>query len=563
MGVLKVEYCVKDLLKKPIMRDATYLGDSSGLNNTITGITVLDSPDIAEWLNGGELLITSLFPIREHSSEQVNEWMARLSEKKVSALIIKIQKVFAEIPAYIIQASQKHHIPIIQISKDIAFIDIMYPVMEELFNDRVNKLEYFKEVHDRFTALSLADEGEDKIMGTLEELIGNPVALYDREFRCITTTNHAVALFYGTERIDKSEVIKDTKFPFYRQSVIFPGIQEQKSEQIVVTIETINHIKMYLVISELNKKVTPFDFIAIENAATALSLGLVKKFAIAEVEQKFKDDLIDDLISGKTQSIHSLRDRANVIDFHLESQYVAVLFHIKGDPLVCEEYDKLTSHKQRQRQYKYLRELIEFYQGDAIIRERSNANIVLWKIHQKDDNDREWLKRIRTTVNHIQEKFNKYNEKLAVQVGIGNVAQHALDLSQTYQEAQDSLELGQLYNHGNFVISFSELGVYRLLYQFKDVSVLKNFIPQTLKRLLNYDHSVKNDLIETLKVFLQTNQNASKTAQALFVHYKTVTYRIDRIKEITGINFDDPEETLAIQVGFKILDVLENQEQYN
>src|SRR5690606_28972619 len=118
----------------------------------------------------------------------------------------------------------------------------------------------------------------------------------------------------------------------------------------------------------------------------------------------------------------------------------------------------------------------------------------LWKIQQHDTNDRQWLKKIKTTVNHIQDKFNKYNNDLAVQVGIGNVVKNALDLAKTYQEAQDSLELGQLYNQGNFAISFNELGVYRLLYQIKDVSALTNFIPQSLQKLLNYDYSVKKDL---------------------------------------------------------------------
>ncbi|WP_047984260.1 PucR family transcriptional regulator [Ornithinibacillus californiensis] len=558
--MFKVEYRVKDLLKKDILKDATYLGDSSGLNNIITGITVVDSPDIADWLKGGELLLTSLYPIRGLTIEAINEWMARLSGKKVSALIIKIQKVFSEVPSFIMKASEQHGIPIIQISKDVAFIDIMYPVMEELFNDKVRKLEYYKEVHDRFTALSLADEGEDKIIETLEALIGNPVALYDRDFRCFATTNNSISLFYGMERINRKEEITDTKFPFYRQSVVFPGIQEQKSEQIVVTVETINHIKMYLIISELNKKITSFDFIAIENAATSLSLGLVKKFAIAEVEQKFKDDLLDDLLAGKTQSLHPLRDRANVIDFNLDSQYVALLFHLEGDYHGDEDGEKLTSHKQQQRHNKYLRQTIEFYQRDAIIRERSDVIIVLWKVLQKDENDRDWLNQIKTSLDHIQQKFKKYNENLAVQVGIGNIAQNALDLSQTYQEAQDSLKLGQLYNQGDFAISFNELGVYRLLYQLKDVSVLTNFVPQSLQKLLDYDHAVRNDLLETLKVFLQTSQNASKTAQALFVHYKTVTYRIERIKEITGIDFDDSEEILSVQLGFKILDVMNKQE---
>ncbi|SHG79742.1 PucR family transcriptional regulator [Ornithinibacillus halophilus] len=552
-----MEYRVKDLLKQKIMKDAAYIGNSSSLNNIISGITVLDSPDIADWLKGEEVIITSLYPVREFTDKQTFDWIERLSSKNVSALIVKIKKVFDEIPPNILKACDCFQLPIIQISNDIPFIDIMYPVMEELFNDKVKKLEYFREVHDRFTALSLADEGEDAIINTLADIIKNPVTLYDREFRCVATTDNATSLFYEMDKIMKEEGIKETKFPFYRQKVMFPSIQEQKSEQLVVVIETINHIKMNLVISELNKKVTSFDFIAIENAATALSLEFVKKFAISEVEQKFKDDLIDDLISGKQQSISSIKDRANVIGFDLENKYVAVVFHLEAKDV---EMKGTKIHTEQQRYYKYLRETIEYYNKDVIVRERSNLIIVLWKVQQKDARDRNWLTKLKATVNHIHDKFKNDTKEFIIQTGIGNVAQDVNDLSQSYMEAQDSLELGKLYNQSDFSVSYSELGIYRLLYQVKDKNVLINFIPQSLEKLLNYQHAGKNDLVETLKVFIQCSQNTKKTAQELFVHYKTVTYRIERIKEISGINFEDPEEMLSVQVGFKILDVLEKEE---
>ncbi|MFC7557950.1 helix-turn-helix domain-containing protein [Paenibacillus farraposensis] len=52
---------------------------------------------------------------------------------------------------------------------------------------------------------------------------------------------------------------------------------------------------------------------------------------------------------------------------------------------------------------------------------------------------------------------------------------------------------------------------------------------------------------------MQHHQNGAKTAEELYVHYKTVTYRIERIKEITGIDLEDPDEVLSVQVGLKIL----------
>ncbi|CRH20098.1 hypothetical protein CM318V1_610021 [Carnobacterium maltaromaticum] len=55
-----------------------------------------------------------------------------------------------------------------------------------------------------------------------------------------------------------------------------------------------------------------------------------------------------------------------------------------------------------------------------------------------------------------------------------------------------------------------------------------------------------------MKIFLDENQNLKKTAEQLFVHYKTISYRLTKIKELTTINFADAEELLAIQMGLRI-----------
>src|SRR5699024_7238235 len=127
-------------------------------------------------------------------------------------------------------------------------------------------------------------------------------------------------------------------------------------------------------------------------------------------------------------------------------------------------------------------------------------------------------------------------------------------------EAQDTLNIGQSANQEDFTISFNDLGIYRMLYKFGDAHQLKDFIPASLQKLLDYRKSNKAALLETLNVFLQCQQNIAKSSQLLYVHYKTVTYRLERIKEITGMNFEDPEEMLSVQVGLRIIDVIERSE---
>ena len=49
----------------------------------------------------------------------------------------------------------------------------------------------------------------------------------------------------------------------------------------------------------------------------------------------------------------------------------------------------------------------------------------------------------------------------------------------------------------------------------------------------------------------------NKTAQALFIHYKTATYRIDKIGKMTGMDFKNPNEMLNVRIGLILYKMLE------
>ncbi|WP_406243270.1 PucR family transcriptional regulator [Tissierella carlieri] len=61
------------------------------------------------------------------------------------------------------------------------------------------------------------------------------------------------------------------------------------------------------------------------------------------------------------------------------------------------------------------------------------------------------------------------------------------------------------------------------------------------------------ELIITLKSFLECNQNYSLTAEKLFVHNNTVRYRINKIKNLIDMDSEDSVERLKIEIVLKFL----------
>lgn len=551
-----MEFRVKDLLNLDSLKNASVLSGTNELNQPIKGITIMEAPDIADWLKGGELILTSLYPIRNFNGEEQRDFISRLVRKGVSALVIKNHRFVSEIPEPMIYEGNKLGLPIIQLPKEVPYVDVMYPVMGELFNKQVKKLQYFKEIHDQFTVLSLTDKGPEQIIKTLEKLIGNPVALLDRNFHRIFATDPSLAKFELVEKVPYYEQTKEIKFPHYRQLVKYPDLQGLSGYQIVVPVKNLNHMKTYLLIGEMNKPLEEIDFIAVENATTSLSLELVKQFAVAEVEKKFKKDLIDELVSGKIQSVNLLFEKANVFGWDLDGSFSAVLFKTVGAKDTSQ--GRQISKRPLQQNLSSMFEVISQYLPKGIMTSKGDTVIVLWKV-EEGHNFSLWSQKIKKAAYEVQKLIKKQIGDITVQVGIGNIADNILEIARSYKEAQEALELGKTVFGEETVTMFSELGIFRLLCNFGDLSSLRSYIPVSLKRLINYPHSNQADLIKTLRVFLECNQNATKTSQILFLHYKTVVYRLERIKEITQMKFEDHEEMLSVHVGLKIMELLDRE----
>ncbi len=114
------------------------------------------------------------------------------------------------------------------------------------------------------------------------------------------------------------------KLYYYRQEVILPDLHNLKATQVVIPIQQLNQISAYLVVVEKNSKLSELEFIILENASTVISLELVKRFAIGEVERKFKYDLLDSLISGSFH-FETILERASLMGWDLRGAYCVVL----------------------------------------------------------------------------------------------------------------------------------------------------------------------------------------------------------------------------------------------
>ena len=108
------------------------------------------------------------------------------------------------------------------------------------------------------------------------------------------------------------------------------------------------------------------------------------------------------------------------------------------------------------------------------------------------------------------------------------------------------------------VLAFDETGAYRLLLSAmaEDPAELQRFYAETVEPLVAYDEQYETGLVTTVEAFLDADGNIAGTAQRLFTHRHTIRYRLERVRELSGLDVGSTDGREKLSLGLKAMRVL-------
>jgi sugar diacid utilization regulator len=111
---------------------------------------------------------------------------------------------------------------------------------------------------------------------------------------------------------------------------------------------------------------------------------------------------------------------------------------------------------------------------------------------------------------------------------------------------------------GPRVMAFDDTGAYRLLLSAmsEDPAELQRFYAETIEPLVAYDEQYETDLVITVEAFLDADGNVAGTAQRLFTHRHTIRYRLERVRELSGLDVGSTDGREKLSLGLKAMRVL-------
>ena len=550
-------YTVRRLLESEQFPKMKLLCGEKGLDLEVKGIRIIEIEDMERYLTGGEILITSFQVYLSCSDREVEQHFEDLVKSDISGFIVKKRKEYDPTGrrlSLLEKHCKKYEIPLVEISEDSYYWGIIRYVMIQVFDKDTARLKYFKITHDSFNTFILKNNGSSNtasdIIKFLSIMIENPVVLYYGDLNCMVSTNS-----------DNSKLILSDEIQPYKPNIItkFQYMKQMKGScvQYVVKFAILSEVEIYITITEENRELTELDYMAIENAIINLQYGFLSEFAQNEVKKTYQRDLIHNILNVLLSS-KEMTEAAAQLGMKESDTYRVVDFHT------------ITKNVQRKYTKEQLHEVgviegeLMHLLPDALIY-RNMDQIVMIQQVDSDQTELEYQKEMEEIEEVIQRSILYRKKDTDFQIGIGKSVEGYQRLKESYYEASQAIKYIEIIRQvtgdkNKSVVQYSNLGFFQIFGKVDDMTELERCIPETLKKLYLYDDEHKGELITTLQMYLRNNQSIKKTASAMFVHYRTISYRLEKIKQISGINFDNANEVLAVSNGLIIYKMLKEIE---
>ena len=412
-------------------------------------------------------------------------------------------------------------------------------------------------IHDRLGALVLQGADASDITVALSDLVARPVVLLDSMMRTVASRGRdddASTLQWEPTEAYVSRVLQTMAGE--RRAMRLPPLPAWGVAYgcvlapVVAGDATLGYLAILEADSGDAEPSVPAeaDLLAAQHAASVYALALMRERLAAEVTTELRDELLEGLLDGQVTDEQATRERARRLGYD-ESMTYQVLSILPEDSTE-RDASYLTegtwSGGWLRRVLDSVGNLVRDRAPDAIVTRRRDEIVAL--VPSSTDISAADLGKSITL--YVASMYPEW----PLTVGIGGTCEAPRDIARSYAQARRSAEVALRFGRKGEVVTFEELGFYRLLFQIQDRGELRAFVEQVLGPLLVYDQKHRTDFVRTISSYLSNDNSLQATAKELYVHVNTAAYRLQRIQTITGLDLSKTEDCLLARVALMILE---------
>ena len=539
---------VREVLQSKFFKDYYVIAGKTGLDREIQAVALFDAPDGYKRFKGKELILTTGY-LFKNNTELFKEVITFLYTKNSSGMAIKKDRFINEVAFEIIELCNSLGFPLIIVPYNVAWIDIINAVNSIAINRFITRIndthyigntvksnDYSRKIKNIISNLSKELNSPITIKDILDKNVINYPINYKSEQE-INSLSHDKLSNY------QKEILCD-KLDIYRITNMDDG------KSWVESIIKINNTPITKLIAwEEDRRTDFYDLFAIRLSHTLLLEIYEQIYVMNTFERKFYDDLIKSLFKDELDNKRKLVNVINSIQsfkLNIDNKFICIIIKQKEhNPSFYTEREKI-----------YNTLLVKIPKDDAIFGIVDDNTIAIIKDVSKYKCD---------IISNVSKELLDFLVKIennftgnGLKMGIGNIQDDICLIKSSYIEALKAIEIGNYIYPEKNIISFDELGPFGLMR-------LENIQKKSFDGSLNNLYPLLNEgyneeLLNTLKVYLESESNFNIAAQKLFIHSNSVRYRIDKIQQLCNIDLENPIERLKTEITLKFIDIFKSKQ---
>ena len=530
---------LSEILKLEPFKDAKIIAGKTGLLNEVTFATVMDVPDIIEWLHGGEMLLAAGF-----FQNCCNATFFRsLKSKSISAVITKPSYI-SGMDSALCSLCDELRLPIITVPAETAWGDIMNPITQLVAHMQYEIIYQSQLFHAALMRFLMKGNSLTHLCMDIRKMSKLSIALTDCDFSLIGQSDDIAweqvldnfSIYDAHYCYNLGANINGTPIAGYiynnyylsgigSQVFIFPIVQN-----------AISYGYIFLLVNIQCTKLNVAESMKIDQISLVAGFNSVKRVEFNNTMRRYNNLLLDRILSNHTIDAQDRTEIEKSLNCHLHDTYYLAIVKV-----ITENQD---IHALSTR----ISQLFDVIQADnvdfsgVLCFERSD--FLVFFVPEEEQC-------IQRSIKKLHQKCRDY---LGGTVRIGVSESTHDQFLKAYHQALQTLQYLDVSVKKDYFF-YADLGILRFFIDKEgelDEEFLAGIMEKYLKPIETYDMDRNAQLKKTLLKYIDNDCSSIKTQNDLFIHKNTLHARLDKIEKLLSCRLSSSEDMFNIQLAIKI-----------
>lgn len=514
---------LKELLTLGELKKGEILTKDIGLDNEVTTAMILEAIDIENWSKKNQLILTSFYALNDLTEAELEDFFVKMCQIEISGLILKTDRFIKTIPDRFIHLCFKYRIPLIKIKQEVSYEKILLTIYEPLLNTQSHILRTYYEVRQRFNQLERQSSSIETIMEEFYRIIKLPFSLklIDKGIEISDGKIPRDAIVLARKTLRNTDFTKND----YSLLTLYAHTNPQKHYALEVAIFNNYSANCLLLVYLPDDVVKETDLVIIENAIDALQEKFNTESLLKKERYTRLNNLADAILQNTPKNPDELNSLLHEVHMLSKDSYQTIVFPTKDT--------------QTQLMKTRIISLLRTLKKEAIFFDQHHYSAVLYNFDQADGPiTKAYLQRV------VQD-FLLENPYLTFAISSLKPKQGIKEL---LFECLDILNFNRDFYNGP-IVTLADIGIFKHFIQEEQLQSIEESLPQNLVALAQTNF----DLFETFYCFLQNNRNYKQTAEKMFLHSKTIRYRLHKVEQLLAIDFNNAFQMANYEIGAYVI----------